>query len=83
MTDKEKEELTAEVPTPSFSFDVAINDRVKRSNTPGCYGVIKELRQEVTGSSGEAAARAWMCKVLWDNGTFSYYSPSMLEKVEG
>lgn len=82
MTGDEKKVSKTKDLTPSFAFDVALNDRVKRVNTEGCCGVIKELRQEVTGSSGETANRAWLCKVQWDNGTFSYYSPSQLEKVK-
>lgn len=62
-------------------LNVAVSDRVKRSDYPGCHGVIKELHQEVTGSSGQTARRAWLCKVQWDNGTFSYYNPFHLEKI--
>jgi len=62
---------------------IKVNDRVKRAKIPGCHGVVKELRTEVTASSVEARERSLMVSVLWDNGTLSYMTPDALEVVKG
>lgn len=54
-------------------------DRVKQAKRNSCLGVVKEIREETTGSSGEVDNKALMVKVLWDNGTFSYFAPDALE----
>ena len=60
---------------------IKVSDRVKRINLPGSCGTVKELREEVTGTTGTANGKAMMVAVLWDNGTFSYFSPESLEIV--
>lgn len=54
-------------------------DRVRRKSNGGGVGTVQELREEVTGTSGEASEKGLMVKVLWDNGTLSYFSPEALE----
>ena len=56
-------------------------DRVKRKNNLGCYGVLKDVREEVIGSSGEAREKGLLAEVKWDNGTVSYFDPQSLERV--
>lgn len=60
---------------------VKINDRVKRTQTGGCLGTVKDVRTEVTASSQEAKDKGLMISVRWDNGTTSYLSPEGLEVV--
>ncbi len=61
-----------------------VNDRVKRINASGCYGTIKDIRQEVSQStiSSENKDRALMVSVLWDNGTLSTFGIDSLEQVK-
>lgn len=54
------------------------NQRVRRKDIPGCNGVVKESREEITATTGEGK-RAIVVRVLWDNGTESYFSPKGLE----
>jgi hypothetical protein len=57
-------------------------DRVKRKNGLGCLGTVKMIREETTKSQNETPMDALLVKVLWDNGTFSYFAPSALEVVQ-
>ena len=59
-----------------------VDDRVKRAKIPGCRGVVKELRTEITASTEEAREKSLMVSVLWDNGTLSYLTPDALEVVD-
>ena len=72
-----KERVMAEYKGPK------VNDRVKNLLTPRCLGVVKEVHEEVIGSSGDTRDKAVLVKVLWDNGTLSYFSPEALEVVAG
>ncbi len=56
--------------------------RVKRKSAQGCQGIVKELKREVTSSSGDTKDKALMAIVLWDNGTLSTLSPQALAVVE-
>lgn len=58
-----------------------VNDRVKRKNNLGCLGVVKEVREEIVGSAGDTREKALIVKVLWDNGTVSYFDPESIENV--
>lgn len=57
---------------------LAINDRVKRKGGKGCFGIVKEIRQEVTASS-ELREPGLSIGVQWDNGTYSFFSVEGLE----
>jgi len=59
-----------------------VSDRVKRAKIPGCHGIVKELRTEVTASSAEAREKSLIISVQWDNGTLSYMTPEALELVK-
>ncbi|MCB0336830.1 MAG: hypothetical protein KDD62_11015 [Bdellovibrionales bacterium] len=61
--------------------DLKEGDRVIQKEKPGCQGIIKMLREETVGSSGAVDNKAIMIKVLWDNGTYSYFSPDALSKA--
>ena len=61
--------------------DLKVNDRVKRLGFQGCYGAVKEIREEIVGTSGDTTDKAVMVKVQWDNGSLSYFSPEALERV--
>lgn len=56
------------------------NDRVKRADGVGCAGTIKIIKEESTKSQNATEMDTLMFKVLWDNGTFSYFAPSALVK---
>jgi hypothetical protein len=56
-------------------------DRVRRAFGEGCYGTIKEIREEVTLSSEPTRELAYIVVVLWDNGTLSSFSPDGLVLV--
>ncbi len=58
-----------------------VNDRVRRSNNQGCYGIIKNIRTEVTGSAKNGAEKPVIITVLWDNGTLSQFASEGLEAV--
>ena len=49
---------------------------------PRCLGVVKDMHEEIIGTSGDTKDKAMLVKVLWDNGTFSYFSPEALEVVK-
>lgn len=60
-----------------------VNDRVKRVGVEGSQGVIKDIRAESISVSGsEEKDKPLMVNVLWDNGTFSVFSPDALEVVK-
>ena len=56
-----------------------VNDRVARKGKSACTGTVKELRKEVTATSGDVTSKALMVVVHWDNGTNSYLTPEALE----
>ncbi len=56
-----------------------INDRVRRVDGLGCNGVVKDIRSEVTATTGDSKEKGILITVLWDNGTFSYFGPEGLE----
>lgn len=59
-----------------------INDRVRRRNSRCCAGVVQEVRKELAATSvANNETASWMVRVLWDNGTSSYFDPSSLEQV--
>jgi hypothetical protein len=62
------------------SKEFKVNDRVKRVSGSGCLGVVKEIREEIVGTSGDTKDKAVLVKVQWDNGTLSYFSPEALER---
>jgi hypothetical protein len=66
---------------PSSTFKLQVNDRVKRTDSPGCYGTVKDIRHEVTATSGESKDKGLLITVLWDNGTFSYFGPEGLQAL--
>lgn len=57
------------------------NDRVRRLNTPGCLGTVKEVKTEISATTPEAREKHVLINVQWDNGTLSYLSPAALEIV--
>lgn len=57
-------------------------DRVKRKVYSGAYGIVKDVREETVGSTGDTREKAIIVKVLWDNGTLSYFDPSALEAAK-
>jgi len=59
-----------------------VDDRVRSINLPRCLGVVKEVHEEIIGTSGDTKDKALLIKVLWDNGTLSYFSPEALEVVK-
>lgn len=63
--------------------NIKLNDRVKRSSGSGCFGIVKELKTEVTATSADAREKGLMVTVLWDDGSFSYFAPEALEIVAG
>ncbi|MCB0318631.1 MAG: hypothetical protein KDD56_07725 [Bdellovibrionales bacterium] len=62
--------------------EINVNDRVRRTSGPSCLGVVKEIREEVTSTSGDTSEKGRMINVLWDNGTQSYFSPDAIEVVK-
>lgn len=67
--------------TMTTNTNLKKNDRVKRRERPGCLGVIKDIREEVIGSGGDAQEKALLVEVQWDNGVVSYFAPEALEAV--
>lgn len=61
-----------------------VNDRVRRSGAAniGCQGTIKDVRSEVTATTGDSKEKGLLVSVLWDNGTFSYFGPEGIEIVK-
>ena len=64
------------------SRKIRLNDRVKRTSGVGCFGVVKDIRSEVTASPSEKTEKNLLVCVLWDNGTQSYFTPDALEVVK-
>jgi len=59
-----------------------VGDRVRRSRAPGSQGIVKDVRSEVLQSSLERGREpALIVSVLWDNGTYSNFTPDALEVV--
>ena len=58
-----------------------VNSRVRDIKGSRCLGVIKEIREEIVGTSGDTTDKAVLIKILWDNGTFSYISEDAIEVV--
>lgn len=58
-------------------------DRVKRIQSNGCKGTVKEVREE-TMQAGDSREKdkPLIVSVLWDNGTISSFGPNGLEKVK-
>lgn len=65
------------------SQKIEINQRVKRAKKPGCYGIVKDIRTEVTSAreKKDKNKNGLMIRVKWDNGTESYLAPEGLELV--
>ncbi|NLF24711.1 MAG: hypothetical protein GX589_03520 [Deltaproteobacteria bacterium] len=63
--------------------NLKVNDRVKRVGVERSYGLIKEVREEIIGTSGDTKDKGILVKVQWDNGTISYFSPESLQLIEG
>lgn len=61
--------------------ELKVNDRVRRVSGEGCYGTVKDIRTEVTSTRSDPKEKGLLITVLWDNGTFSYFSPGSLELV--
>ncbi len=60
-----------------------VNDRVRRVTGQGCWGVVKDVRSEVTSAGRpEEGNKNLMINVQWDNGTLSYFSPASLEVIK-
>ncbi|RME57942.1 MAG: hypothetical protein D6780_07570 [Candidatus Dadabacteria bacterium] len=61
-----------------------VGDRVKKIRSRGCLGTVKEIREEatLTSTDKEERVKALMIAVEWDNGTYSYFTPEGLEKVD-
>ena len=58
---------------------VKVNDRVKRKGRDGSLGTVKNIKEEVIGTKGDAKDRGLLIEVQWDNGTLSYFDPESLE----
>ena len=57
-----------------------VKDRVKRKDGKGSHGVIQEIREELAVTTAAPKDKeAVMVKVLWDNGTNSFYTLNALE----
>lgn len=65
----------------SSAKELKQGDKVKRVSGIGCLGTVKSIREETTKSQNESPMDSLIVKVLWDNGTFSYFAPSALEVV--
>ena len=60
---------------------VKVNDRVKRIGRQGCLGLVKAVKEEVVGTTGDKKDKGLLVEVQWDNGTVSYFAPEGLEVV--
>jgi len=56
-------------------------DRVIRKGGEGCQGEVVSVRAEVTSSTGSTDEKGLLVNVQWDNGTYSYFTPTNLERV--
>ncbi len=62
---------------------IKINDRVKRINQGGCYGTVKDVREETTAKATDKdKENALLINVSWDNGTLSYVALEALEVID-
>lgn len=69
-----------DVSQPEERVPFKINDRVKRKDSRSCAGIVQEVRKELAATSAVNNEMAsWMVRVLWDNGTSSYFDPGSLE----
>ncbi len=62
--------------------EIAVNDRVKRTNAYGCVGVVTDIREELVPARSDKSNKALLCKVRWDDGVHSYYDLNNLEKIK-
>jgi len=62
--------------------EVKLSQRVRRKDGAGCYGVVREIRDEITATTGDGTGKALIVRVLWDNGTDSFLSPIGLELAD-
>lgn len=61
---------------------IKISDRVKRADQPGCYGTVKDVREETSAKvTDKERDNSLLINVAWDNGTLSYMTPNALELV--
>ena len=61
---------------------ISVNDRVKRIEQAGCFGTVKDVREEVTAKATDKDREgSLLINVAWDNGTLSYMTPDALEIV--
>lgn len=62
---------------------IKVNDRVKRVQQGGCFGTVKDVREEITAKvTDKDKEAALLINVNWDNGTLSYMTPEALELVD-
>ncbi len=84
---EEANQIESSETTPESSVDAIevcpfqAEDRVKRKDGEGCFGIVHEVRSEVTATSGDSSERGLLVIVNWDNGTTSYLTPASLEKA--
>ena len=61
---------------------IKVNDRVKRTIQGGCFGTVKDVREEITAKvTDKDKEGALLINVIWDNGTLSYVAPEALEVI--
>lgn len=61
---------------------IKISDRVKRVDQPGCFGTVKDVREETSAKvTDKDKENSLLINVHWDNGTLSYMTPNALELV--
>ena len=62
---------------------IKIGDRVIAVERQSIKGIVKDVRSEVTAKPDQKdKEKSLLVSVLWDNGTFSYFSPEKLKVVE-
>ena len=62
---------------------LSVQDRVTRASGDGCQGTVVFVRDELLSPSSNLERELVpMVKVLWDNGTLSYYAPDALTKLQ-
>ena len=59
-----------------------VRDKVKRAGKEGPLGVVTDVREEVTPASAQHKEKPLLIRVLWDNGTHSFFAPDGLELAE-
>ena len=55
-----------------------VDDRVKRANSAGGLGTVRDLKTEISQASAESKEKGLMIVVAWDNGTVSYHGTDSL-----